>query len=603
LLPDFKRFGILWMAYTELGSAFNMRGAFNDVTLTLTPGASEEEVIHRLDRLIATYGGQGAFGREHQISHRFMSDQLKQLADRARVVPTIFLGVAAFLLNMVLARLIGTQREQIAALKAFGYTNVQVGWHYLKMVLVLAAFGSLLGIGFGVWLGRAVTMMYTQFYRFPVLSFAVNPAFVALGVAVSSGAAVLGTLGAVRRAVLLPPAEALRPEPPATFRPSVVERIGLQGLFAQTTRMILRQFERQPVKALLSTLALSFAVAIIVLGAFTKDALDYVMSFQFELAQRQDLNVSFVEPASPRALNSLRNLPGVIHCEPFRSVPVRLGNQQRSRLVSVMGLPSGATLNRLLDTEEQVVTLPEEGLVLSAMLAKLLGADACDVLTVEVLEGQRPTVRAAVTGVVNEYMGTSAYMDMHALNRLLKEGSSISGAHLTVDARKQDALYRTLKNTPRVAGVTIKNAALRNFDEIIARNMHIQRAFNIGFACIIAFGVVYNNARISLSERSRELATLRVIGFTRAEISAILLGELAVLTLLAIPVGLAMGYGLAAMTVLGLDTEMFRIPLVVNAPTFGFASSVVVIATVLSGLVVRRKLDHLDLVAVLKSKE
>jgi putative ABC transport system permease protein len=602
-LPDFKRFGIFWMGYTELGAAFNMQGAFNDVALTLMPGASEREVLHRLDRLIEPYGGLGSYGREDQVSHRFLSDELKQLQSSATIAPSIFLGVAAFLLNMVLARLIGTQREQIAALKAFGYTNYQVGWHYLKMVLVLVIVGATLGTGIGIWLGRSLTVLYNQFYRFPVFFFTVNPAIVALGLLVSSGAAILGTLSAVRRAVLLPPAEALRPEPPASYRPSLIERAGLQALFAQTTRMILRQIERQPVKSVLSVFALSLAVAILVAGAFTEDALNYMMTFQFELAQRQDMNVTFVEPASPRALHSVANLPGVVHCEPFRSVAVRLRHEHRSRRVSIMGLPSPATLNRLLDTQEQVVTLPEEGLLLSAKLAQLVGVEAGDVLTVEVLEGERPTFQVAVAGLVNDYTGTSAYMRLPALNRVLREGSAVSGAFLLVDSRHRDALYTTLKNTPRVAGVTIKTAALKSFQDIIAENLMVVRAFQVAFACVIAFGVVYNNARISLSERSRELATLRVIGFTRAEISAILLGELAVLTLAAIPVGLAMGYGLAALTVLGLDTEMYRIPLVINLSTYGFATAVILVATVLSALVVRGKLDHLDLVAVLKSKE
>jgi putative ABC transport system permease protein len=321
------------------------------------------------------------------------------------------------------------------------------------------------------------------------------------------------------------------------------------------------------------------------------------------LAQRQDLNVSFVEPASARAVNTIRHLPGVIHCEPFRSVSVRLRHDQRERLVAIMGLPTDPILNRLLDERGQALSLPEEGLVLSAKLGQILGAEAGDVLTVEVLEGKRPTFRVAVAGLVNDFMGTSAYMQLSVLNRSLREGSSVSGVYVTADARYHDALYRTLKNTPRVAGVTIKRAALQNFQDIVAQNLLIQRIFNIGFACIIAFGVVYNNARISLSERSRELATLRVIGFTRTEISVILLGEIGVLTLLAIPLGLAAGYGLSALTLMGLDTEMFRVPLVINLSTFGFAASVVVVATILSALVVRRNLDHLDLVAVLKSKE
>ena len=179
----------------------------------------------------------------------------------------------------------------------------------------------------------------------------------------------------------------------------------------------------------------------------------------------------------------------------------------------------------------------------------------------------------------------------------------MSGVFLAVDDQSLGAIYETLKNTPRVAGVTLKNAALKSFEDTVAENLLRMRLFNIGFASIIAFGVVYNSARISLAERSRELATLRVIGFTRAEISAILLGELAVLTCCAIPIGFAMGYGFAWLTTLGLDTELYRIPLIVARSTFGFAAVVIIVAAFLSGLVVRSRLDHLDLVSVLKSKE
>ncbi len=603
LFPDDKRFAVMWMAYDELASAFDMKGAFNDITLSLAPEASEPEVLRRLDRLTEPYGGLGAYGRDDQTSHAFLNGEIQQLRATAIMIPTVFIGVAAFLLNVVLSRLIATQREQIAALKAFGYSHWEVGWHYLKLVLLLTLIGTALGTGVGAWLGMSITRLYAQFYRFPALEFAMPAWVVVLSAGVSGVAAVAGTLAAVRRAVKLPPAEGLRPEPPPTYGPTLLERLGLRRWLSQPARMVLRNLERRPWKALTSSFAIAMAAAILIMGSFSEDAVDYMVDFQFSLAQRHDMTLTFVEPSSERALNEVQHLPGVRRCESFRSVPVRLRNGHLSRRVSVMGLESEGGLYRLIDDKERVVPLPPEGLVLSDKLAKLLQADVGDMLLVEVLEGERPVREAPVAAVVREYTGTAAYMDRAALNRLMREGRVSSGAFLSVDPGQSDRLYHLLKGTPRVAGVTVKEMAYRSFQETLAQNILLVRAFNVTFATVIAFGVVYNTARISLSERSRELATLRVIGFSRAEISFILLGELAVLTLGALPVGLLIGYALAAVSAAGMDTDLYRIPLVVRPSTFAFAATVVLTATLGSALVVRRQLDRLDLVAVLKTKE
>src|SRR5262245_228742 len=603
LLPDTKRFGVFWMRELDLSAAFNMQGAFNDINLSLMPGASEEEVLLRLNRLTAPYGGDGAYGRYEQVSNRYLSDEIKQLRAQGMIAPALFLSVAAFLLNVVLSRLISTQREQIAALKAFGYTHLEVGLHYLKLVLVIVVVGVGLGASVGTWLGQGLTELYAKFYRFPVFTYDFHPPVVLLALAVASAAAVLGTLGAVRKAVKLPPAEAMRPEPPANYRPTLLERLGLQRLFSPATRMVLRNIERKPWHAVLSIAGIAMATSILVLGSFSEDAVFYLMDFQFRLTQRQDATVTFVEPSAMRTVYAVKHLPGVHDCEPFRSVPARLVNGHRSKRLGIMGLPSERRLNRVLDKDERVVALPEKGLVLSAKLAELLRANVGDLVTVEVMEGRRPVREVPVVGLVEDFAGTTAYMNLEALQALTGEGRTYSGAYLSVDSEQTRQLYLTLKQTPKVAGVTVQEAAETSFRDTIAENLLVMRFFNVIFASIIAAGVVYNTARISLSERSRELATLRVMGFTRAEISAILLGELGVLTLVAIPLGLVLGYVFAGRATAALAADLFRIPLVMYRSTYAFAASVILVATLLSGLVVRRKLDHLDLVAVLKSRE
>jgi putative ABC transport system permease protein len=603
ILPDEKRFGVFWMGEEQLAAAFDMQGAFNDVALTVRREGSPAAIIQQLDRLLEPYGSAGAYDRSEQISNRYLSDEIKQLRSMGLIAPSIFLAVAAFLLNIVLTRTIGTQREQIAALKAFGYTHREVGWHYLKLVIVIVLIGVGLGTLAGTWMGRNLTEMYTRFYRFPVFGFRFNVRVFLLGTAISTLAGVLGTLTAVLRAVRLPPAEAMRPEPPRTYRPTFVERIGLQRLFTPAARMVLRHLERQPGKSALSSLGIAMAVAVLVLGSFIKDAVDYVMDLQFLRAQRQDMTVAFVEPTSPGAAYEMGQLPGVAAVESFRSVPVRLRAGHRERRLVILGIPPENQMYRLLDLGGSEISVPADGVVLSRKLAEILSVSVNQTVVVEVLEGRRPVKRLPVVGLVGDFAGLRAYMSLPALHRVMQEGDLLSGAYLQVDPQRLDELYSELKQTPQVASVTVKQATLDSFRKTIAENLLRMRTFNVIFASIIAVGVVYNSARISLSERSRELATLRVMGFTRGEISRILLGELAVLTGVAVPLGLVLGFSFAAIAAAALNTEMYRIPLVVDRSTYAFAASVVIIAALLSGLLVRRRLDRLDLVAVLKTRE
>lgn len=604
LLPDDRRFGIFWMGYTDLAAAFDMRDAFNDVCLILTPDASEPEVLLRLDRLTEPYGGLGAYGRADQPSHKFVANELNELWGMAIVVPGIFLAVTAFLLNIVVSRLVSTQREQIATLKAFGYTRWEVGFHYLEMVLLIVVLGTGLGLIVGAWLGRGVTELYTRFFHFPIFSFELGGGVLIMTLAVTGAAAVLGTISAVNRAIQLPPAEAMRPEPPASYRPTAIERAGLQRWLAPGARMIVRNLERRRWKALLSCFGIALGVAVLILGSFMKDALDYALESQFYFAQRYDLSIAFVEPASGRVQYEIEQLPGVRLCEPFRSLSVRLRAGHRTRRVGLLGVRRNGELFRLMNIDREEISVPSGGVVLSAKLGELLDVGVGDRLVVEVLEGERPVREVTVSALIADFEGTAAYMDIDAINRLMRESAVLSGAFLAVDSSHEGELYRTLKESPRVAGITIKGAALRSFQQTVAENLLRMRTFNVIFASVIAFGVVFNSARISLAERSRELATLRVIGFTRTEISTLLLGELAVLTVAALPLGLALGYALAALVIhVAYDTELFRIPLIVDRSTYAFAVTVTLITAFLSGLIVRRMLDRLDLVAVLKSKE
>lgn len=603
VFPDRRRFGVLWMSREALGPAFNMEGAFNDVAIALAPGATEAAVIAELDLLLDRYGSLGAYGRDEQESNRFLSDEISQDRITGIFLPAIFLGVAAFLIHMVLGRLVGTERPQIAVLKAFGYSDIAVAIHYLKFALVAVMSGTAVGIGLGIWWGGALVRVYEGFFRFPKLAFVPEPDTIALAVAISAGAALLGAVSAVRGVVKLPPAEAMRPEPPARFRPGLIERIGLRGVLSPSAKMIVRNISRRGWKSALSISAIALAVAILVVGRYSFDALDYIIDVHFRTVQREDVAVTFNEPRASGLRFELTRLPGVLKSEPFRAVPVRMRFGHRSKRLAILGLDHEAELRLLLDADLKRMALPADGLVLTTKLAELLGVKPGDEITVEVLEGERPVLQVPVAAEVDELIGLAAYMDASALNRLMREGGTISGAYLSVDPKMAPALYKTLKQTPAVAGVAIREMMLASFLETVAESLTISTTVLIAFACVIAFGVVYNGTRIALSERGHELASLRVLGFTRREISVILLGEQAVLTLTAMPLGFLFGFGICVLLVKALDTELYRMPLTVSGATYAFSFAVVSAAAVISGLLVLGRLYTLDLVAVLKTRE
>jgi putative ABC transport system permease protein len=602
-MVDNRRFGVLWMTRDALERAAGMDGAFNNVALRLAPGASEVEVIADLDRLLAPYGAPGAYGRADQVSNNVIVDELHQLDAIGNVFPLFFLATAAFLLNIVLSRLIATQRDEIAALKAFGYRDATLGAHYLGFAAASVAIGSVLGMIGGMWLGARYTSLYATVFRFPTLEYRTDWAATAIAIGISGGAALLGALSAVMRAVRVPPAEALRPESPARYHPLLLERLGIGDRVPTSARMVLRTLERRPWRTAAAIVGVGLAGGLMVAGLSPWDAVNRLMDLQFEHIQREDLTVAFVEPREARAARELESVPGVLHAEPFRSTAVHLRHGPRLRKTQILGLDTAGVLRSLIDIDGNRYQLPTHGLVLPLGLATALGAGVGDTLDVGLTErgGARRTL--VVVGVLNEMIAATTYLERRTLNALLREGDVVSGAYLMVDDAAESAVFARLKRVPGVAGVSSRAAMLDNFRKTMAENISTSVGVIVFAACIIAAGVIYNQARISLSERGRELASLRVLGFTRAEVRTMLFGEQAVVTLAGIPLSFAIGTACAVWLMKLFEAERHRFPTVVHTTTYLIATGVVLVAAIAAALAIRRRLDALDLVAVLKTRE
>lgn len=604
LMPDDDRFGVLWMSRAALAAVFDLKGAFNSVSMTLSRGVAPESVIARLDQLLERYGGVGAFARDDQLSNWFVMNEIDQLATMSRILPTIFLAIAAFLTNMVLGRLMTIERSQIGLMKAFGYSNLEVGLHYVKMVLVITALGIVVGAIVGTWFGRINTGFYTEMFRYPLLLYRTSATAFVIAGGLSLLAALAGALLSVRRAMALPPAQAMQPPAPPLFRRSRLARSALGRWLDQPTRIILRNIARWPGRALSTCLGVSAAVGLLVLALQWNDSLNYLAQSYFFDAQRQHVLIALAEPQGKRILHHAEHLPGVLAVEPMRVVSADLSVGTITHRGALTGIAGGAELQPIYDDRRQaVVAAPLDGLVLGSFLAEKLGVGVGDEVWVQVLGGRRPLLSLQVADLVDTYIGMPAFIHLDTLNRLLMEPPSIEYLSLLVDRLLEPTLYRELKSLPVASAVMLRQAAIDSFYDTVAEMLAVFTTMFSVLACVLGFGVVYNSARIALSERGRELATLRVLGFSRGEISYILLGEVAMLITVSLPLGCLLGWGLAQLMTAAFNTELFRIPLNIEPSTYGAAVSIALGATIASAAIVRRRVDHLDLIEVLKTRE
>ncbi len=602
-LPDARRFGVFWVPERVMAAAFDMAGAGNDFVMALERGADEAAVIAGVDAVLDRWGGFGASGRDEQLSHRFVSDEIAETEVTSVLIPAIFLGVTAFMVYLVTSRLVATEREQIALLKAFGFSNSRVVAHYAGFTLVMVAMGTVLGALVGLWFAKLLAGVYSRFYQFPNAAFSPDPRLIVVCLAIAGVASLLGGLASVRAAIRLPPAEAMRPPIPPAFRATAVEHSSWFRSLSSPARILVRNLTRRPVKAAAAVLGIAFGLALVQVSWYAFDAIDLIKQVAFHEADRSDVRVSFREPLPTRVRFELARLPGVIGVELMRATPVRVRAGPASAQVALVTMDSDAMLRRIVEPPNHVVDPTPAGLILTAALARDLGVGRGSDIRVEGLEGRRRHEAMMVVAVANELIGYGIYAAPGVVARFLGERDLASGAHLKVEAPALESVEQTLRRFPAVSGVAIRSATLAAFDRTIAESFRISLVTILSFAGLIAGAVTYNSGRIALSERARELASLRILGFTRGEVAAMLLGEQAILTAAAIPVGAAIGFGFCWAMTARFASESFRLPLVVTPGTFLFAAAVIVVAAGVSGLALRRRANRLDLVAVLKARE
>lgn len=602
-IPDDARFGVIWMGRPALAAALDLEGAFNEALVSLLRGANKAAVLDQIDQVLDPFGAPGAFGLEDFASDRFLSEEISGLEVTSSTVPPVFMLVAAFLLYIVISRMITAEREEIGLVRAFGYSKREVASHYLQLALFIAVTGAALGCLLGVVLGRSMVPIYTTYYKLPFLLFRLEFASFASGLLLSIFVASLGGVWALRAIFRLTPAEAMRPPTPPDFSHSISFRTGLVARLDQPTRMVLRRLLRQPWRMFGAVIGIAAGMALSLSMLIIYEGFDEAIDQTFNVVDRSDATVSFVQNAPMRAIYDLGGMKGVSYAEPVRFVPVVFRNGLRSYKGAVTGLSPDPVLNRALDADLRPIALPERGIVLSTPLADILGVGIGDSLTLEIREGHRPHVTTQVAGIAESLLGAPAYMDLYALGRQIGDPDRFSAAYISFHDGWQSEVYADLKDMPGVAGISLRSEAEEAFQKVMDQGAGSARFVMGLMAFAITFGIVYNVARVAQDESARDLASLRVMGFKHSEAAFVLLGELAVVTLVALPLGILMGTGLSHLIAQGFSTDLYQIPVVFAPGAYGSSISVVVFAAAFSGWLVQRKIRSSDITLALKTRE
>lgn len=602
-MPDDAHQAVFWAPRTTVEQMSGMSGVFTAAALSLAPGASAERVLPEADRLLRPYGGRAAVARKDQPSHAFLAAELKELSTSATILPPFFLIVAAALVHLTVVRMVEAEREQIGLLKAFGYGDWEAAGPYLKLAAAIGVIGAGLGGLAGAWLGVAIIDVYRDYFRFPELDPGFHwPAF--LGATLIAVASALGgSVVAVRRAARLSPAVAMQPPRPEAYRASAIDRLLQRARVDQATRMILRHIECYPARAGLAVLGLAASLALLISSQFLFDSLEQVIAQSYFRTQRWSEAIRLDEPRAPAAVTEAGRLPGALAVEPVRTVAVRFRSPRGTVVSRIVGIDRRARLQQVLDGAGRPVGLAGDGLVLSEALAAKLGVGPGAVVSLDLLDGEGRTRRGVVAGLARDFSGFQAYMDRRALNRLVGEGDLADGAQLLVAPASREAFYRAVAGTPRIVGASSRDETVAAWRRALAEAFQVTITFYVAFAAAIAFGVAYNMVRISLSERSRDLATLHVLGFGHGECAYILAGELVILALAAIPLGLAGGYGMAHALVAAYSRDEVRLPAIIGPRSYGLSLAAYLAAVSLGGLLVARRIYTLDLISVLKTRE
>jgi putative ABC transport system permease protein len=618
--PDPEHFGVFYLKRTFAEEVFDFDGAANQVLgrLSVDTQATAEmhagtktppptrEALRRAEMMLEDYGVLGTTPLADQPSNRYVSGEIEQLATFSVILPVIFLAVVVLVLNVLLTRLVENQRTVTGTLKAMGYSDARLFLHFLQIGLVVGLGGGLLGCGLGYWLSYYMVALYRTFYELPELHNEFYPGIHLTGIAIGVVCSAIGCLRGSRAVLRLQPAEAMRAKPPLQGKAILLERIGwLWRRLSSGWRMVLRDLVRTKTRTLAGIFAASMGAAVLVNTFMMAEAVRLLIDFQFRWILRSDFDIAFKDERGREALDEAARLPGVDFAEPLLEVPGTFRNGNHTKKGGITGLARDARLTVPRDSDARRIRVPNEGLAMSRTLADMLRLRRGDEVSFQPTKGLRRTFRVPVREISDSYLGTAVYADIDYLSRLVDEEFALSSVQLSTDGdpRHTEALYRELKRLPALQAVNSRADMIRNLEDTVIRSLWVSLGLLIMFAGLVFFGSILNSSLVSLAERQREIATLRVLGYGPWQVGNLLLRESLIVTLLGTLLGMPLGYLLSYYSATSYNTEMFRIPITHSWLTWTGALALALIFTLAAHAVVQRSIHRMNWLEALQAKE
>lgn len=606
LIPNPESFGVLYIPEQYAREAFDFDNACNQIVGRLVPGKQQQlpALFDRIERRLDPYGVIATTPRSLQASNRFLSDEIRGLGASAAIMPAIFLGVAALILNVLMTRLVERQRTVVGTLKALGHGNPAVVRHFLAFGVIVGLAGGLVGALIGNALATAMVEMYKGFFQFPSFLRHTYPGLLLTGVGISMVFAVGGSLKGARAALRLHPAEAMRQRPPERGGAIVLERLTwLWKRLGFRTQLALRNVFRNRGRTLTGVVSCALAAAIVFCSLALYDGMRYLIDFQFDHVMRSDVDLALRDETSRRSFYEARMLPAVRYVEPTFGLACQLRHGAHARRMGVIGLPRPHRLTVPVDADAQPIEIPLAGLVLTSKLAELLEVRVGDTLELTPIRGRRDTYDVPVAAVAKTYIGVGAYADLHYLSELVGEAAAINGLQMRVDPAHQADLFRAVKGLPNVQAITINAEARANLEDTFVRTSVVSLGLLILFAGMMAFGAILNASMVEISDRLREVSTLRVIGYDPSAVAAIFLRQNVIVCLLGMVAAIPLSYAMLHGAALGYDSELFRMPVIIHARSVIGAAALMSLFIIVSQVFVYRRIRRLDWLEGVKVKE
>lgn len=602
-MPDDLHYGVIWISYEAISSFMDMREMTNDIVLKLDPKMNQKVLKSILEDLTKPYGSLNVNGRDKQLSNYFINDEINQQKVMAFFLPTIFLLVSAFLLNVVMNRFIATQREQVATLKSLGVSDARISFHYFYYVLVIVFIGSILGVVLGYYTGTWMTNIYLDFFHFPILSFVFDTQWILFALLASATSAILGAIRALNSVFALAPAVAMLPQAPRKVFNIQFEKYPYLSWLSVQFRFFLRNLLSHPLKSFLVFISLGLAQAVLIVSFFWQDAVDYIMKTQFNLVQKEDAQVIFTKARSIKSLDEISKMEGVLDVEGYRFFAIKVSYGHRAEDTSLLALPQNSHLRKIYDKKLNEINIPESGVAVSKLLADKLMLKIGDNVHLEIKDTINKEFEFKIEAIVDDFIGSQFYVNLDFINKLLSQQEQVSVVSIVIDPKYSAEIYDQLKVLPMVSSVVIKESALKTFTETSAKFILTFSIILFSFALIISVGVIYNNARVLLSERSIDYGSLRVLGFYANEVFRLIFGDLILLIVLSLPLGAGLGAYLGYLSIRMIHNEAIQIPFIIYPTTFVYGVLAIVLSAVLSLYWMSHKVKEIDLVKILKVRE